>query len=145
MRVDGIIGWDVIRQLDIVMDFQNGRVIINRPVRLGTNGTAFQNMVWLGKPLVEVRTKGGTLHFTLDTGAQATFLSASLLERVGARTRALHVRMPFRSSPATCTATVTAIKSTDLLVLDCDDFHRFIDRNPEVGARVREVAQGRVP
>ena len=41
------------------------------------------------------------------------------------------------------TATVTAIKSTDLLVLDCDDFHRFVDRNPEIGAQVRAVAQGR--
>jgi voltage-gated potassium channel len=41
------------------------------------------------------------------------------------------------------TATVTAVKSTDLLVLDCDDFHRFIDRYPEVGAHVRAVAQGR--
>lgn len=41
------------------------------------------------------------------------------------------------------TATVTAVKSTDLLVLDCDDFHRFIDRNPEIGAQVRAVAQGR--
>lgn len=41
------------------------------------------------------------------------------------------------------TATVTAVKSTDLLVLDCDDFHRFVDRNPEIGAHVRAVAQGR--
>jgi voltage-gated potassium channel len=41
------------------------------------------------------------------------------------------------------TATVTAVKSTDLLVLDCDDFHRFIDRNPEIGAHVRAVAQER--
>jgi hypothetical protein len=38
---------------------------------------------------------------------------------------------------------VTTIKSTDLLVLDCDDFHRFIDRNPEVAAQVRGVAQER--
>jgi voltage-gated potassium channel len=42
------------------------------------------------------------------------------------------------------TATVTALRSTDLLVLDCDDFHRFIDRNPEIGRQVRAVAQGRV-
>ena len=41
------------------------------------------------------------------------------------------------------TATVSAVKSTDLLVLDCDDFHRFIDRNPDVGAQIRAVAQGR--
>ncbi len=94
LRVDGIIGWDIIRQLDIVMDFQNGIVTIRRPERLGANGTAFQNLVWLGKPLVAVRTKvGGTLHFTLDTGAQASFLNASILERVGARTRALHARV----------------------------------------------------
>jgi voltage-gated potassium channel len=41
------------------------------------------------------------------------------------------------------TATVTAVKSTDLLVLDCDDFHRFLDRNPDIGAKVRAVAQER--
>jgi voltage-gated potassium channel len=41
------------------------------------------------------------------------------------------------------TATVTAVKSTDLLVLDCDDFHRFIDRKPEIAAHVRAVAQER--
>jgi len=41
------------------------------------------------------------------------------------------------------TATVTAIKRTDLLILDADDFHRFIDHNPEVGAHLRTVAQNR--
>jgi hypothetical protein len=29
------------------------------------------------------------------------------------------------------------------LILDCDDFHRFIDRNPQVGKQVRAVAQER--
>ncbi len=42
------------------------------------------------------------------------------------------------------TATVTALRSTDLLVLHCDDFHRFMDRNPEIGRQVHAVAQGRV-
>ncbi len=41
------------------------------------------------------------------------------------------------------TATVTTIRSTDVLILDCDDFHRFIDRNPQVGKQVRAVAQER--
>lgn len=94
LRVDGIIGWDIIRQLDIVLDFQNRIVIIRRPERRERDGTTFQNLVWVGKPLVEVRTKpGGTLHFTLDTGAQASFLNAAILERVGARTRASHARV----------------------------------------------------
>ena len=94
MRVDGIIGWDIIRQLDIVLDYRNGTIILGRPARLARNGTAFQNLAWLGKPLVEVRTESGkTLHFTLDTGAQASFLNASMVETVGARTRASHARV----------------------------------------------------
>jgi predicted aspartyl protease len=88
VRVDGIIGWDVIRQFDIVMDFQSGHVTFRRPGRLGTTGTALQNLAWVGKPLVQVRAKRGvTLRFTLDTGAQASFLNASILEKVGVGTR----------------------------------------------------------
>lgn len=88
LRVDGIIGWDIIRQLDIVMDYQNGMITLRRPARLGTNGTAFQNLTWVGKPLVEVRTKlGGRFRFRLDTGAQATFLNAASVEKMGVATR----------------------------------------------------------
>jgi predicted aspartyl protease len=88
LRVDGIIGWDIIRQLDIVMDYQKGTITLGRPARLGTNGTAFQNLTWLGRPLVEVRTKlGGRFRFRLDTGAQATFLNAAAVEKMGVATR----------------------------------------------------------
>src|SRR2546423_7723955 len=39
----------------------------------------------MGKPFVEVRTKRGeTLHFTLDTGAQSSFLNALALDKTGA-------------------------------------------------------------
>jgi voltage-gated potassium channel len=40
-------------------------------------------------------------------------------------------------------ATVTALRSTDLLVLDADDFLRLVDRLPEIGAKVRAVAKER--
>jgi voltage-gated potassium channel len=40
-------------------------------------------------------------------------------------------------------ATVTATRATDLLVLDADDFLRLVDRLPEVGTRVRAVARER--
>ena len=40
-------------------------------------------------------------------------------------------------------ATVTALRSTDLLVLDADDFLRLVDRLPEIGTRVRAVAKER--
>ena len=84
VQVDGIIGWDTIRQLDVVLDYQERRVTIKRPVTPGIDGTASQNLTWIGRPLVELRTKTGkVLHFTLDTGAQASFLNASVLERTG--------------------------------------------------------------
>ena len=41
------------------------------------------------------------------------------------------------------TATVTALKSTDLLVLDADDFHRLTDHNPDIGQSIRDVAAKR--
>lgn len=88
LRVDGIIGWDIIRHLDIVMDYQGGTITLNRPEQLHTNGTALQNLTWMGKPLVQVaRQPGGTFHFRLDTGAQASFLNASVLEKAGIATR----------------------------------------------------------
>jgi predicted aspartyl protease len=87
LHVDGIIGWDTIRQLNVLMDYEKGTITLGRPESLGTRGTTAQNLTWVGKPLIEVRTKsGGTLHFTLDTGAQSSFLNASILNRVGAAT-----------------------------------------------------------
>jgi predicted aspartyl protease len=87
LRVDGIIGWDIIRQFNVLMDYEGRRITLGRPETLGTMGTTAQNLMWVGKPLIAVRTKlGGTLHFTIDTGAQSSFLNASTLERVGATT-----------------------------------------------------------
>jgi voltage-gated potassium channel len=42
-------------------------------------------------------------------------------------------------------ASVTSIRSTDLLVLDADDFLRLVDRLPDIGAKVRAVAKDRRP
>jgi len=82
MHIDGIIGWDTIRQLDLLLDYTSGLIVIRRPQR--TEYSA-HNLTWMGKPFVEVRTKRGeTLHFTLDTGAQSSFLNALALEKTGA-------------------------------------------------------------
>jgi voltage-gated potassium channel len=40
-------------------------------------------------------------------------------------------------------ATVTAVRPTDLLVLDADDFLRLVDRLPDIGAKVHAVAKER--
>ncbi|HJQ10905.1 MAG TPA: aspartyl protease family protein [Gemmatimonadaceae bacterium] len=84
MRIDGIIGWDTIRQLDLLLDYRSGLVAIRRPQR---SAYSAHNLTWMGKPFVEVRSKRGeTLHFTLDTGAQGSFLNALALEKTGATT-----------------------------------------------------------
>ena len=41
-------------------------------------------------------------------------------------------------------ATVTAVRSTDLLVLDAEDFRRLCDRLPNIGAKVQAVAHERM-
>ena len=84
LRVDGIIGWDTIRQFDLSMNYGDGIVTIRRPLDLGTRGTPSQNLTWVGRPLVDVTTKGSTLHFTIDTGAQVSFLNGSALKKAGA-------------------------------------------------------------
>jgi hypothetical protein len=82
LEVEGIIGWDTIRQFDIALDYEHRRVTLQKPLSLGTRGTSSQNLLWLGKPLVQVRTKSGvTLHFTLDTGAQGSFVNGAVLRK----------------------------------------------------------------
>ncbi len=46
-------------------------------------------------------------------------------------------------SRAPRSASVTTLRSSDLLVLDADDFLRLIDRLPDVRARVEDVAKAR--
>src|SRR4029077_873727 len=75
--------WDIVRQFDIVLDYQNGTITFKKPEDLGIIGTELQNLTWVGKPLVQVRTNGATSQFTLDTGAQVTLLNGSILEKLG--------------------------------------------------------------
>jgi predicted aspartyl protease len=85
IAVDGIIGWDVIRHFDVTMDYTERKITLKRSIFRGTAGG---NLVWLARPLVEVTTKGGgKFHFTLDTGAQASFLNPTVLERTGMVTK----------------------------------------------------------
>ena len=85
INVDGILGWDVIRQFDISLDYTEGIITFREPRILRTTGTKSQNLTWVGRPLVEVRSRvGGTLHFTLDTGAQGSFVNTSILKRIKA-------------------------------------------------------------
>lgn len=86
-HVDGILGWDFIRQFDLLMDYDEGVIRLAKP-ETGLMKSGVQNLMWIGQPLVEVKTSDGkTLHLSLDTGAQATLLNATVLEKVGTVTK----------------------------------------------------------
>src|SRR3954468_24826887 len=88
-HVDGILGWDFIRQFDLLMNYEEGVVQLGRP-ETDLTRSGVQNLMWIGQPLVEVKTNDGkTLHLALDTGAQATLLNAAVLDKVGGVTKSI--------------------------------------------------------
>ncbi|HEY4733499.1 MAG TPA: aspartyl protease family protein [Gemmatimonadaceae bacterium] len=94
IAVDGIIGWDTIRHFDLTMDYRDGKITLKEPIFRGDAVGSERNLVWLARPLIEVRTKdGGKFHFALDTGAQASFLNATVLAKTGTLTRSSAARV----------------------------------------------------
>ena len=85
LHVDGIIGWDTLREFDLTLDYAGGLIELAQPVRRTSIADSDRTLTWLGRPIVEIGSKlGGKLHFTLDTGAQSSFLNAIAIEKAGA-------------------------------------------------------------
>ena len=81
VKLDGIIGFDIIRQLDVEVDYGEGTMRLRNP----TTSRHFpdRNMFWVGLPVVRITSTGGIpLHFGLDTGAQLTFVTETLLDKL---------------------------------------------------------------
>ena len=85
-KIDGIIGFDIISRLNVQVDYKKGRVRLSKPVRMA--GVASQrNFFWVGTPVVRLISQTGIpLHLGLDTGAQETFATEQMLDRVRVRT-----------------------------------------------------------
>jgi predicted aspartyl protease len=81
VKVDGIVGFHAIRRMDLELDYPNGSVTIRRPAE-GAR-PAEPNLYWLGYPVVRLLGGDGKpLNFALDTGADATFVTSTLLTKV---------------------------------------------------------------
>lgn len=92
--IDGVIGFDVIRLLDLAIDDVNGRVIIRKPVARAEDSKHPRNLVWFGVPIVTLLTEGGSaVHMLLDTGAEETFGTAGMARKSNARWRAAERRI----------------------------------------------------
>ena len=80
-KIDGIIGWDTIRELDLTINFGDGIATIRKPVRKASSPVS-RTLFWAGVPIVRLQSGlGRTVHFALDTGAQETFATQWLLEK----------------------------------------------------------------
>ena len=81
VKIDGIIGFDIIRQLDMELDYGNGILRLRNPA--SSRPDADRNMFWVGLPVIRIMsTDGIPLHFGLDTGAQLTFVTETLLDKL---------------------------------------------------------------
>jgi hypothetical protein len=81
VKIDGIIGFDIIRQLDLEMDYGEGSIRLRNPATMRREPD--RNMFWVGLPVVRLTsTDGIPLHFGLDTGAQVTFVTETLLDKL---------------------------------------------------------------
>ena len=86
--VDGVIGFDLIRMLDLTVDDANGQIILRKPVPRTDDPHHPRNLAWFGVPIVTLLSeRGTTIHMLLDTGAEETFGAPGLARKSGARWR----------------------------------------------------------
>ena len=86
VKIDGVIGFDIISRLDIRIDYVNRRVTLLAPVRRAP-ARGGRNLYWVGTPIVRmVTSKGVPLHFNLDTGAQETYATDGLIAKTKVKT-----------------------------------------------------------
>lgn len=81
VKIDGIIGFDIIRQMDLEVDFGETTMRLRNPAT--SRPDAERNMFWVGVPVVRLMsTDGIPLHFGLDTGAQLSFVTETMLDKL---------------------------------------------------------------
>jgi hypothetical protein len=81
VKIDGIIGFDIIRQMDLEVDYGENVLRLRDPSNSRPEGD--RNLFWVGLPVIRLMsTDGIPLHFGLDTGAQLTFVTETLLDKL---------------------------------------------------------------
>jgi hypothetical protein len=89
VRIDGIVGFDVLSRMRVKLDFGAGTVTVTQPTSppAGARRRPQRNFFWVGTPIVRLLTaRGLPLHFVLDTGSQETYATEILPIKTGVRT-----------------------------------------------------------
>ncbi|MGE7687664.1 retropepsin-like aspartic protease [Lysinibacillus sp. NPDC097214] len=80
MKVDGIIGWDIIQHICLEIDYGRKRVIIQKPKQ---KDSVENNLFFCGYPILKVKGKNQVpLYFGLDTGANKSHFGRPLLSKI---------------------------------------------------------------
>jgi predicted aspartyl protease len=79
-KIDGIVGWKLLQNLDITLNYSNNNTIIRRPIK---RDSVINNFFWLGIPVLRVQsTTGRELFFGLDTGMEKSIITENILEKM---------------------------------------------------------------
>lgn len=80
IKIDGIIGWNAIRNFDLILNFPEKKVTINKP---SPKNVKDKNLFWLGYPYVVLLSEEGIpLCFGLDTGAKNSSLTKNIYSKI---------------------------------------------------------------
>lgn len=80
IKIDGIVGWDLIRYMNLKLDYKNGKYEISEPVH---DGSLARNMLVDSYLVVKGSDKEGSpLYFGSDTGANKTSFDDSILSKI---------------------------------------------------------------
>ena len=79
VKLDGVIGSDVLRRLSVVLDMGAGTIALARPA---THPPRQRSLIWIGFPVVRLLTRDGKpVLFGLDTGADSTIVTDAWMDR----------------------------------------------------------------
>jgi len=79
-KIDGIIGWKLLQNLDITLNYSNNNTIIRKPVKVDSLNN---NFFWLGIPILRLKSPTGReLFFGLDTGMEKSIITDNILEKL---------------------------------------------------------------
>lgn len=80
LSFDGILAWDIIKNLDITIDIKEKMMYLKKPKALQYHN---RNMFWLNHPLVKLKYKNGfDLLFNFDSGAMNSEFYDFLLAKI---------------------------------------------------------------
>ncbi|MFA6571576.1 MAG: retropepsin-like aspartic protease, partial [Bacteroidota bacterium] len=83
LKIDGIIGWNLIKQIRVVLDFKNEQLILTKPEK---KSNFERNLFWVGYPYLKCLSDGNVvLNMGFDTGADMSAFTLAIFDKISPR------------------------------------------------------------